>query len=80
MIYATPNYVVIGSSERMLPEMTSECCDQCTRRVWITPKLSLILSEAEYREDRSAVLCVGHAIAEYGHQMVAQILISQQED
>ena len=80
MIYATPNYVVIGSSERMLPEMTPECCDQCTRRVWVTPKLSLILSEAEYREDRSAVLCVAHALKEYGQQVVVQILLSQKED
>lgn len=78
-MYPTPNFVVIGSSERSPPAILNEVCDSCWRQVWIAPKCRLILEEADAHQDRSAVLCVGHAMAEYGQSIVVQILLAQRE-
>ena len=79
MIHVTPNYLFIGSSERMKPEMRSETCDSCCRAVWLTPKAFISLDDAEDRDDRLMVLCVACGIREYGRNIVAQILLSQED-
>ena len=78
--YSSPNYVSIGVAKKTHPSMAHECCDVCARQVWIPPSAVKMLEDAEYRGDRSTVVCIGHGLAEFGRLTVAQILCHQNED